>query len=160
MILWFLRLFPQFRDLEALVNMQAAGAEERHAEYDSLHEDIANLEGVKIQLIAEKALLEDRLAGAIADKDRQWDAMQNAIDGERYALRTMVNHATQKAGGGTPYQDAHALPPSEVRKIQTSGPVGRRGRILPSELASKETNRFVGEWIGQLNPQPAAEKVA
>lgn len=155
MILWFLRLFPQFRNLEALALMQAESAEESR----SLVEDLKNLEIAREELIREKVLLEDRLSSALADKDRLWDAMQRAMDGERFALRTMVNHAVAKTGGGTPYQDAHALPASEVRKIQTPGPVGRRGRTLPSELAAKESERFMHEWLEQINPQ-ATEKVA
>lgn len=155
MVLWFLRLFPRFRDLESLAMMQAESAEESR----SLIEDIANLERVREELIREKVLLEDRLSGVLADKDRLWEAMQHAIEGERYALRTMVNHAVAKSGGGTPYQDAHTLPPAEIRKVQTPGPVGRRGRVLPSELAAKETENFLNSWLEQINPQ-ATEKVA
>ncbi len=150
MVLWFLRLFPQVRDLEALARMQAETAEQCR----SLDEDVSNLETARDALIQEKLLLEDRLTAALADKDQLWAAMQNAMDGERYALRTMVNLAVAKAGGGTPYQDAHALPPAEIRKVQVPGPVGRRGRILQSDLARIESDRFVDELIAQ-----ATEKV-
>lgn len=155
MILWFLRLFPRFRDLESLAQMQAESAEET----GSLVEDVANLERVREEMVREKLLLEDRLSAALADKDRLWEAMQQAMDGERYALHTMVNHAVAKSGGGTPYQDAHTLPPSEIRKVQTPGYVGRRGRTLPSEMAEKETEKFLNSWLEQINPQ-ATEKVA
>lgn len=148
MILWFLRLFPQFRNLEALALMQAESTEQ-----------CESLTVTRDELIREKLLLEDRLSAAIADKDRLWDAMQQAMDGERYALHTMVNHAVAKAGGGTPYQDAHTLPPSEIRKVQVAGPVGRRGRELPSQIAARESERFLNEYVETINPQ-ATEKVA
>lgn len=160
MILWFLRLFTQFREIETLCLMQARGAEQERvqlvAQIDSLTEDVGNLEIVNRELITEKTLLEDRLTAALMEKTRLWETAERALDGERYALHTMVNHATQKGGGGVPYGDAHTLPASEVRKIQTPGPVGRTARMLPSELAHRETVRFAKEFIDTLKPEQAA----
>lgn len=156
MILWFLRLFPQVRDLEMLAQMQAESAEQCR----SFAEDVSNLEAARDALIQEKVLLEDRLSAALADKDRLWESMQRALDGERYALRTMVNHAVAKAGGGTPYQDAHTLPPSEVRQVQKAGPIGRSGRVLTSQIAMQESQRFVGELVDRMTQTQATEKVA
>ena len=63
--------------------------------------------------------------------------MHESLDGERYALHTQVNHATQRAGGGVPYPEASALPDERVAKLQKSGPIGRRGRMLPSQVAMR-----------------------
>lgn len=177
MTLWLLRLFRQFRDLETLAVMQARAAERAEEEQrrltgridsleqsatvsreetDSLHEDITNLQQTRDQLIAEKVLLEDRLTAALQEKDRLWESTNRALDGERYALHTMVNHATQKNGGGTPYPDAHTLPPSEVRQVQRPGPIGRSARMLPSEIAARETARFIDQFVHEAKTEKAA----
>lgn len=156
MIERFLRLFPQYRDLQNLAAMQAESAEESA----SLIEDLKNLTAVRDALIQEKVLLEDRLSAALAEKDRLWEAMQQAMGNERYALHTMVNHAVAKNGGGTPFQDAHTLPVAEVRKIQTPGPVGRTGRMLTSQIAMQESQRFVSQLAGQMTTPQVTEKVA
>lgn len=146
-MLWFLRLFPQFRSLASLAEMQARAVEDCDRKAQSLEHDVASLREANQELVNEKALLEDRLATALEDKERLWNQAQSALEAERYALHTMVNHAVQKNGGGIPFSEAHSLPPNEVRKIQTPGPIGRRGRILPSELAQRKTNEFVTSYM-------------
>ena len=161
-MIWLLRLFPQFRELDALVQMQAEKVQEFEnleakttdlvVENQSLTQDISNLQEANQELVNEKLRLEDRLEAMTTDRDKLWDTMQDAIHGERYAYQTMVNHAVQKNGGGIPFPDSHSLPPAEVRKIQVPGPIGRAARILPSELARRETNRFVSEFVERLDP--------
>lgn len=163
---WFLRLFAEYRDLETLVLMQAAKVEECETaaakiselttENESLSTDVSNLREANQELVNEKLRLEDRLEAAVTDRDKLWNSMQDAIHGERYAYQTMVNHAVQKNGGGVPFADAHQLPPSEVRKIQTPGPIGRSARILPSEMAARATRDFVEQFVEGLDPAKTA----
>ena len=158
-MLWFLRLFSQFRELEALAEMQAARAEEFDREQGrarTLATDNESLREANQQLTTEKLLLEDRLESSMQDRDRLWETMQESLRGERYAYQTMVNHATQKTGAGTPYPDAHSLPASEVRKIQTPGPIGRSSRVLPSEMASRATKQFIHDYVERVGPVEAA----
>lgn len=150
-MLWFLRLFRQFRELESLAVMQSESAEECARN----QADIESLREANQQLSTEKLLLEDRLESAIADKDRLWETMQESLRGERYAYQTMVNHATQKTGAGTPYPDAHSLPASEIRKPQAPGPIGRSARVLPSEMAQRQKREFVRNYVDAVGPVEA-----
>ena len=179
MILWFLSLFTAFRELDNCAARMAEEIERSDSAYKTLHDekcaledrvhtllteveaerqDLKNLQGANQELITEKLLLQDRLESALSDKDKLWDTMTEAMNGERPALHTMVNHSVQKNGGGIPFPDAHALPPSEVRKVQESGPVGRRSRILPSELAERQSVKFIKDYVESMGPA-TTEKV-
>lgn len=139
-MLFFLRLFSIFRDLEARAAMQSRTQQEFDdltAEKNSLETDLGNIREAYQELTTEKLLLQDRLDSAIQDKDKLWEEMSNALENERFALRMQINHAVQHAGGGVVYADAHALPAAVVRPIQKGGPVGRSGRLLPSEIKSR-----------------------
>ncbi len=154
-MLWFLRWFPQFRDLESLAAMQAETAERCSSFQErcsSLEHDVDSLREANQELTHEKILLQDRLDSAIQDKDRIWESMQTALQGERYALQTMVNHAVQKNGGGVPFGEAHVLPATEIRKPQAPGGIGRSARALPSEIAQRATNTFVKNYMETLGP--------
>lgn len=139
LMIWFLRLFSAFRDMEALLEMQAQTAEDMEADLKACH---SSLEDVGI----EKLQLQDRLESALSDKEHLWAAMNEALGNERDALRMQVNHAVQKSGGGIPYPDSHSLPPSAARPLQAPGPVGRSGRRLPSEMGQDQTNKFIAEF--------------
>jgi hypothetical protein len=157
----FLCLFREFRDLEERANLLARNLEDsdrKASEGIDLKEAMEQLQEETQALSAEKMLLQDRLEAATADRDRLWEMANQALNGERYAYQTMVNHAVQKNGGGIPFGDAHSLPPAEVRKPQTPGPIGRSSRMLPSEGAARRTNQFVREFVETLNPTP--EKAA
>ena len=169
-MIWFLRLFPQFRELDALCQMQAVKAEEYDkmeahvsellVENESLQQDIRNLQDSNQDMITEKLRLEDRLQSAIEDKQKLWDTMQEALREERYAYQTMVNHSVQKQGFGTPYPEAHTLPVEAVRKPQAPGPIGRSARMLPSEAAFRQSMRFVKDYAERLGPETeTSEKV-
>lgn len=138
MILWFLRFFSQFRDLE--MSARSAGF------------DIAELRRANEELITEKAVLAVRIESAMQETARAWQAMQDALHGERLAMQMQVNHAVQKSGGGIPYPNAHSLPASTT-KIQEPGPVGRRGRELPSESIAKATQRGIEAYIKSRMPE-------
>lgn len=142
MLLRFLRLFPLFRDLEnqcAMFQRQATLADEASVRVTALETDLSSARAEINELVTDKCLLEDRLSNALNDHDQLWQAMQVALENERFALRTQVNHLTQKAGAGTPYQDAHRIPETALPRPQLPGPIGRRGRVLPSQLARRQT---------------------
>ena len=158
-MLWLLRLFPQFRELEALAAMQAARVEECEGQQQSIETLTAENESLREsnqQLSTEKLLLEDRLESSTQDRDRLWETMQESLRGERYAYQTMVNHAVQKTGAGTPYPDAHSLPASEIRKPQAPGPIGRSARVLPSEMANRASRQFIHDYVERVGPVEAA----
>jgi hypothetical protein len=121
-ISWFLRLFPAFRWLEA--------------EAKALREDHA-------RITAENLRLQDRLDAAREDRTQLWTTMQESLRGERAAYQMHVNQSWQRAGAGIPYPDAPHLPQSAVPKQQGSEPVGRQGRMLPSEAVAMRTAEFI-----------------
>lgn len=163
--MWLLRLFPQYRELEALAEMQAARTEQYDQQQNRVHElivqnealseDVKQLQEANQQLSTDKLLLEDRLESITQDRAQLWETMQECLRGERYAYQTMVNHATQKTGAGTPYPDAHALPASEVRQIQKPGPIGRSSRSLPSEGAARANREFIRNYVETMGPTEA-----
>jgi hypothetical protein len=120
-ISWFLRLFPPFRWLEA----EARALREDHA-----------------RITAENLRLQDRLDAAREDRDRLWETMQESLRGERTAYQMHVNQSWQRQGGGVPYPDAPHLPVASIPK-QGSEPVGRQGRILPSEAVARRTAEYI-----------------
>jgi hypothetical protein len=164
---WFLRLFPQYRELDALCQMQVERVQACEAletkvsellvENESLSQDVKNLQEANQELIGEKLRLEDRLASAIDDKARMWDTMQEALREERFAYQTMVNHAVQPKGFGAPYPEAHTLPAEAVRKPQAPGPVGRSARMLPSEAAFRSSMKFVKNYVERMGAEQQAE---
>lgn len=118
----FLRLFSPFRELEA--------------DYDALTEEHS-------RLTQEKLLLQDRLDAAQLDRDRLWSMTSEALAGERSAYQAHINQAWQRVGGGIPYPDAPHLPASAVPKEQSTEPIGRRGRMLPSEAVQQRTSEYI-----------------
>lgn len=116
---WFLRLFGAYRRLAASVEV----------------------------LQTEKLILQDRLDGALQDRDRVWESFQAALAGERLAYQMQINHAVQKAGGGVPYPDAHSLPSGALPKQQAPGAIGRGSRMLFSESAARHNRQFIEELV-------------
>lgn len=170
MILWFLRFFNTFRVMEgafrALEAQQDSAAEaiteaarlrELAAEATQEIEDLTNqLRSTEADLFAARAGGDDlakrvarlkvKLRASNTDRDQLWELVHTAQEGERYALHTQVNHAVQRSGGGIPYADASALPADRVIPLQKPGPIGRRGRILPSERMARQEKKNVEAW--------------
>lgn len=136
MFLWLLRLFPEYCSLRGQV-------EELRESSGSWELEATNLRSANTELITEKRVLESELDSAREDKERLWDLMKESLDAERMALRTQVNHATQKLGGGIPYPDAHAMPAAAVPQAQAGGAIGRRGRVLMSQVARERSINFI-----------------
>jgi hypothetical protein len=163
-MLRLLSLIPAFRDLQNLCQMQARQIEElRHdaAEFNSLQESLSDCriresvlqdEAITLreqieQLSTEKLILQDRLDSSLQDHDQMWSMIRESLDGERMALRTQVNHAVARAGGGVPYPDAHQMPASAVPQKREVGPVGRRSRLLYSEASAAHDRRFIQDMM-------------
>lgn len=159
--IWFLRLFTVFRDMESLA-MNCAGqiddAESRIANVEktrnvlqnhltSAEADVENLRAANEKLQTEKTILEDRLESSRNEADTLWSEMRLALDNERYATRSLANMNVAHRGGGNPYPDAHMPPPNSIPKHQASGPIGRSGRVLASQLADAQTNKFVRDYM-------------
>lgn len=162
MVLWFLRLFTAFTDLENLAQLQAthiekAGnwrlkAEDAETQATSLTTDINNLRQATEELIHEKALLQDRLASAIDDKDKLWALVQESLQCERYSYHTQINHLVQRTGGGIPHLDAHSLPQNTVPKPQEPGAIGRHARQLPSQYRDVQTSQNLTSLLKMTRP--------
>jgi len=155
MVIWFLRLFPVFLRLAERVDMQARELHAREgvdSRATAMQSELAEVRESLHNLQMEKLMLQDRLDAALTDKDRLWNTMQDALDNERNSLRMQVNHAVQKSGGGIPYPDAHSLPAASVARPQQAGPVGRRGRLLPSEAAAQQSSQFIKDFVQAMEP--------
>ncbi len=131
-----LRLLPAVREL--LV------------ENRSLKYDLAACRASHEELVSEKLLLESRLDTALAEKDRLWAAMQEALASERTAYRMQVNEAWQRRGAGMPFPSAPHAPESAETQEQVQ--IGRKGRILPSESIARNNSRVIGELVDRMNP--------
>lgn len=118
---WVRRLFPQFRALET--------------ERDQLRETVATLQ-------TEKLRLEDRLISSQQDRDRLWESFQQSLQGERTAYQLHINMSLQRQGAGVPYPDAPHLP-QHVAPQPSNEPLGRRGRVLMSEIMQQRTDEVV-----------------
>jgi regulator of replication initiation timing len=154
----FLRLFSQYRDLAELAQAQARNCESLTLDVEHLtnqlksaEHDIASLQEANQELTTENLRLQDRLDAAIEDKQNLWSLVHESLDGERYALHTQVNHATQRAGGGIPYPEASTLPEDRVARLQKSGPVGRAGRMLPSQIALRAERDGLKNWARAMS---------
>ena len=133
-MIWFLRLFAQFRWIEVTnANLQDALTEVR-SEADSLRQ---------------------RLEASEQDRNELWALVQQSLDAERAAYaneraayQMHVNHVIQRSGGGVPYPEAHSLPNNAVPNLDAeTGPAGRQSRMLPSEAVRLASQRVVAQFI-------------
>jgi len=107
--------------------------------------EVETLRAANRQLLTDNARLEDRVEAASEDRNRLWAAMQEALDGERTALHTQINHLVQRSGGGIPYPEAHTLPAATVPREQSTAPISRA--MMPGEAVARQTAKFVEEYV-------------
>ena len=136
MLLKLLRLFNQFRALEADRDVQVLELRE------ALQEE------------SQRAmLLQDRLDAAQESVSRLW-AMVDAAQNRAYrAMETQVNYATQMRFGVTPYPDASHLPPSLEPDLDADPIVSRR--MVPSGMVADAKRRLIAELNSRLTKKPA-----
>lgn len=146
MFVWLLRLFPEYRMLRDVERSLLDAQEEAKKLTDALESETSDVVGLRDavnELVTEKRILEAQLEAAEKDKEHLWTVMQDCLAGERTSLHTQINHLVQQRGGGIPYPNAHSMPPAAVPKIQPPGAVGRRGRVLASQLADAQSMNFL-----------------
>lgn len=109
--------------------------------------ELAALREANRELQQEKLSLQDRLDAVYEDRAKLWQLVQSSIEGERTAYQMHVNAQWQRQSGTVPYPDAPHLPAHAVPKIQTGEPVGRRGRMLPSEMVAQATRDYLANKL-------------
>lgn len=152
----------QSRQIEDLRNDAATDESMRESLSDCrIRENVLQDEALTLReeierLNTEKLVLQDRLDSSLQDRDQMWSLVRESLDGERTALRTQVNHAVARAGGGVPYPDAHQMPASAVPQKRDVGPVGRRSRLLFSEASAAHDRKFIQDMMAppQIEEMP------
>jgi hypothetical protein len=176
-ILRFLRLFPQFRALEAerdsaesrLVAENRAVARvieletrdesrllQMAAARDERDEAIRERDELRAALQEENQralLLQDRLDAMQETVSRLWGMTESAQNRAYRAMEMQVNYATQQKFGVTPYPDASHLPPSAEADLDSDHVVRRR--MAPSELIANQTRKLRDDVLERLNKKTA-----
>lgn len=124
MILWFLRLFLDFRALEI---------------------DLAKAREACSAEAEEREDTERMLEVLTRDRDKLWELVTEAQKGERYALQSQANILSQRSGGGVPYPDAHQI--NNPTLTQEGGPVSGGNRILPSQRAERAREAAIQDIV-------------
>lgn len=112
---WFLSLFPAYNALRG--QLQEAQSRE--------------------------LILQDRLDGALDERQKIWDMLQEALNGERTAYQAHVNVEWQRKGFGAPYPEAPHLDSSAVP--QQSDVHSTPRRRIGSELVADGQRKFIEE---------------
>lgn len=136
MILWFLRLFPQFRFLEERVVNHALYV----AELSDLEEKIA-------ELTKENAQLEQRILDVEEERRTVWKELSKAYESERMAHKTHQNIEAQRQFGVILHPDAPHLPPESIRP-SAPGPVPSQF-VHGRALVSAERLKFAQETLAK-----------
>lgn len=110
--------------------------------------EVVLLREANAQLQQEKLSLQDRLDAALEDRAKLWHLVEVAQNEERRAYQMHVNQAWQRTSGTIPYPEAPHLPPHAVpTPVKGGEPVGRRGRMLASEMVGQATRAFVAKQL-------------
>lgn len=115
--------------------------------------DLEAAQEANLHLQQENLRLQDRLDAGLEDRAKLWHLVEVAQHEERAAYQMHINAAWQRQSGTIPYPDAPHLPPHAVpTPVKGGEPVGRRGRMLPSEMVGQATRAFVAK---QLHIEPS-----
>lgn len=145
MIARFLRLFKEFRDIEAYCGTCNDLAVKSGAEAIQLREALQEQN-------TQNLLLQDRLDAAMDDRAKLWGMMERAIENERATLQMQCNFTVQQKFGITPFPDAPHLPPSAEPSAENAAPFARR--MMPSELVAHRIAQFA-KTHAQRHQKPA-----
>lgn len=88
---------------------------------------------------------EQRIDILTRDRDKLWETLQQALQGERYALQSQANVLSQRSGAGVIYPEAHKIDSPVIS--QEGGPVGRSSRILPSQRAEQVRQDAIRQMV-------------
>lgn len=128
MILWILRFFPEFRQVER--------------ERDSMRTDLVFIRAAHQERVTDNLRLQDRTDAAEAERTRVWKLLEESLENERLAYRMQVNEDWQRRYGVTPHPDAPHIPATQEHHAEKVGAFGRQGRVLPSEYAANYEREF------------------
>jgi phosphoserine phosphatase len=167
-LLRFLRLFHQFRALEAerdyaqsaqrgaqtcLQEMSDQAAACR-AEMQALTAERDELRAALQEQNTQCLLLQDRLDAAQESVSRLWGMVETAQNRAYRAMESQVNFSTQMKFGVTPYPEASHLPPSLEPDLDSDSVVPRRR--MPSEMVADARRNLVTELHQRLTKKPAS----
>ena len=166
MILWFLRLFTAFTDMEGMVDLTSRNYEKQSGVYgeklrieherDSLKSDLVFVRAAHDELKTENLRLQDRVDAMAEDRRQLWDLVNTSLSGERASYQMQINENWQKSYGVVPYTDAAQIPPNRGATEGNVGPVAGGRRMLPSEVRAKATRDF---WAGKAAAAEAVNAV-
>jgi hypothetical protein len=174
MILWFLRLFARFRELEAIEESQhllQATVSRLDADIKNLNADLekwqlrcvqregqwneSKLDATSLQSSltdaqAENVRLQDRLEAALEEKAHLWKLFATSIDSERQSLRMQVNKEYGEKFGTVPYPETWSPPASTVRDPNAPREALGRSFDLPSQRAAKQSESNIRAWVDEV----------
>jgi cell division septum initiation protein DivIVA len=136
---WFWRWVP-FTGMRDALERVTQECRELEAERDQLRETVALLQSQNVRL-------EDRIVSAQQDRDRLWQSFQESLHAERTAYQLHINMSMQRQGAGVPYPDAPHIPEHLAPAPSNGEPVGRRGRMLMSEVIRQATDDTLSQRL-------------
>jgi hypothetical protein len=133
-VIRFLRLFHQFRTLEAI-------------EHDEV--ELANVRRTVTELQHENDKLQDRLDASMEDRGRLWGSLQTSLASERAAYQLNINAASQRMNGGIPFPDAPHLAQQAAPEPGESTSLGRQSRISISDRLNSATSQYLNSKLAR-----------
>ena len=153
-ILWFLRLFPEFRGLESQIKeilAQLYQSDTRAEQWQKEAESTANLNATLRDEIAElktdKIMLQDRLESALADKSHLWTLVMQSLDSERQSLRQQVNELAKGKWGTSPYPENWSPPDKLTRDPNASKEAMGRPISITSDVVRRQAMQTLEDAI-------------
>jgi hypothetical protein len=143
-ILWLLRLFRPFRDLESI-----------HAEKIEAEETLLTCQQRVRELEQENTRLLDRIEFAQEDRQHLWTLVRESLGNERAALMSQVNEHWQKQYGVTPYPEQPHLPENQQADPRKLGGAGRPIRMTASQVVAQAEEAY---WTNKARQQEEASK--
>jgi hypothetical protein len=137
---WLRRWFTPWGEFQQSLDKVTEEYQAVVAERDQLRDTVATLQGQNLRL-------EDRLVAAQQDRDRLWESFQQSLQGERTAYQLHINMSMQRQGAGVPYPDAPHIPEHLTPAPSNGEPIGRRGRMLMSEVLRQATDQAVTQRL-------------
>lgn len=150
MLVWFLRLFPAYRELDFALKTSVSNYEKQSGAYGEnsrlkteLQISEGTLDAVRARLAEleqENIRLQDRLEFAQADRARVWDSFEASLANERMSYQMQINSSWQQKCGVTPFPDAPHLPDSQSARPERLGPIGPGVRLMSDVVDTARHN--------------------